>query len=439
MIEEKKWGDLIGDHRKARHFPNEMEELEKENPESIKVRKETASYVSQLISSLQDPYIPALRFQEFLSQPGWEEKTLAEIAGIKRGNGLSKSSIIKDGKNSCILYGELFTKYNTIINSVFSKTNETSTVTSKAGDILMPTSDVTPKGLAKASVISVDGVLLGGDMNIISPNSEAINSIFLAYSINYFSKKIIDKVSGSTVKHIYVSDLKDIPYEFPSLPEQQKIAEFFSALDECIELTADKVKLLKEQKQGYLKKIFNREFVFTDDNGKTYPEWEEKKLGEFSSIKTGKLDANAQVENGRYRFYTCAREYSMIDTYSFDTEALLVSGNGANVGYVHYYHGKFDAYQRTYVIQILDEYTKYVRYYLDFALPKRIHQDKNSGNMPYIVLDTLALMSIRLPAFPEQQKIAEFFSALDEQIELNENKLALLKEQKKGYLQGVFG
>ena len=66
-------------------------------------------------------------------------------------------------------------------------------------------------------------------------------------------------------------------------------------------------------------------------------------------MTTGKLDANAMVENGKYRFYTCAKDYYKINEYAFDTDALLISGNGANVGYIHHYEGKFNAYQRTYV------------------------------------------------------------------------------------------
>src|SRR5690606_33281709 len=80
-------------------------------------------------------------------------------------------------------------------------------------------------------------------------------------------------------------------------------------------------------------------------------DWEVKKLGEvIEKCTTGKLDANAMVENGDYRFYTCAREFYYINEYAFDDEALLISGNGANVGYIHYYKGKFNAYQRTYVL-----------------------------------------------------------------------------------------
>lgn len=176
---------------------------------------------------------------------------------------------------------------------------------------------------------------------------------------------------------------------------------------------------------------------FIDESHKIYPEWEAKKLGEIVTIRTGKLDANAQVENGAFRFYTCAKTYSMIDNYAFDTEALLISGNGAHVGYIHYYKGKFNAYQRTYVVEVPKADTKFIQYYLERHLKQRIEGEKNEGSMPYIVLGTLTEMPVSLPSLAEQQKIAEFFSALDERIALTADKVKLLKEQKAGYLQRI--
>ena len=82
-------------------------------------------------------------------------------------------------------------------------------------------------------------------------------------------------------------------------------------------------------------------------------EW--KKLGEVCNISTGKLNANVKVENGKYPFFTCNEIPSKIDTYSFDTTAILLSGNGSRIGHVNLYSGKFDAYQRTYVIEISEE------------------------------------------------------------------------------------
>ena len=98
--------------------------------------------------------------------------------------------------------------------------------------------------------------------------------------------------------------------------------------------------------------------------------WKTMKLGDVcTTITTGKLDANEMCQDGEYRFYTCAKSYYFIDTFAFDDEALLISGNGENVGYVHYYKVKFNAYQRTYVLLRFKESIHYVKYFLDQFFP----------------------------------------------------------------------
>ena len=163
-----------------------------------------------------------------------------------------------------------------------------------------------------------------------------------------------------------------------------------------------------------------------------------KYLGELCSITTGKLDANAMVENGKYPFFTCAEETFRIDEYAFDTEALLISGNGANLGYIHYYNGKFNAYQRTYVLDKFSVEVMYLKYYLETFLNQRINQEVNVGNTPYIVLSTLTKMKIKIPDILIQQRIVTTMKSLEEKL-LNEN-LALRKyeEQKKFLLSNMF-
>ena len=104
------------------------------------------------------------------------------------------------------------------------------------------------------------------------------------------------------------------------------------------------------------------------------------KLGDICQITTGKLDANAQVDNGIYPFFTCAEQPFKIDSFAFDTEALLISGNGANLGYINYYKGKFNAYQRTYVLDLFSENIQYIKWALKVLLPKRIAIEKSSSN-----------------------------------------------------------
>ena len=166
--------------------------------------------------------------------------------------------------------------------------------------------------------------------------------------------------------------------------------------------------------------------------------WEIKPLGELCEIATGKLDANAMVENGQYRFYTCAKNYYFIDDYAFDTDALLISGNGANVGYIHHYKGKFNAYQRTYVLDKFPESILFIKHYLDRNLHKRIFVEKKEGNTPYIVKSTLADMNIMLPHKDEQDKITECLSSLDELITIHGDRLDGLKDYKMGLMQQLF-
>ncbi len=166
--------------------------------------------------------------------------------------------------------------------------------------------------------------------------------------------------------------------------------------------------------------------------------WEVKRFGECCFITTGKLDANAMVENGQYRFYTCAKNYYFINCYAFDTEALLISGNGANVGYIHHYKGKFNAYQRTYILDKFDENILFIKYYLQHNLYKRISIEKKDGNTPYIVKSALTDMEVMLPHKDEQQKIADCLTSLDELISAEDEKLTALKEHKKGLLQNLF-
>jgi len=143
-------------------------------------------------------------------------------------------------------------------------------------------------------------------------------------------------------------------------------------------------------------------------------------------------------ENGKYRFYTCAKNYYHIDTYSFDTEALLISGNGAYVGYIHYYKGKFNAYQRTYVLDNFNENIFYIKTYLENFLAKRINAEKKEGNTPYIVLSTLTDMNIKIPSKNKQEQIININNELSNKIHYEELLLSKLQQLKKGLMQNMF-
>jgi len=108
--------------------------------------------------------VPKLRFPEFQNKEEWKGDELGNLASFFKGKGLAKSDIVPDGKNPCVHYGELFTNYSEVIKEVKSYTNISDGFKSEENDVLMPTSDVTPNGLAKASCIKLDEVILGGDI-----------------------------------------------------------------------------------------------------------------------------------------------------------------------------------------------------------------------------------------------------------------------------------
>ena len=369
--------------------------------------------------------VPNLRFPEFSGE--WSLEELKDIATLSKGSGISKDQL-SDSGNPCILYGELYTKYKSeIIREVVSKTDIDSfnLVQSKANDVIIPCSGEAAIEIATARCVTMDDILLGGDLNIIRLRDQ--DGGFFAYQLNGKRKVDIAKVAqGVSVVHLYGEHLKRVKVAYPSLMEQQKISSFLTLLDERI---ATQIKII-EKLESLIKGLCQKLFRF--DECTTYF------LGNICSITTGKLDANAMVENGKYPFFTCAEEVFNIDNYAFDTEALLISGNGANLGYIHYYNGKFNAYQRTYV---LDKFTidiNYIRLYLETFLKNRIEQEKNIGNTPYIVLGTLSKMKIKVPNILTQQKIVKALTSFKNK--LSNERLALKKyeEQKKYLLSNLF-
>ena len=244
-------------------------------------------------------------------------------------------------------------------------------------------------------------------------------------------------------KMISYQQFSEILIPYPPFAEQQKIADCLSSIDSYISLLSKKVEQLKVHKESLMQKMFPRKGqtvpdcrfpVFTQNK-----DWSIKKLNEVvGNIVTGKLDANAMVSNGRYRFYTCAKSFFYIDKYAFDTEALLISGNGAHVGYIHYYKGKFNAYQRTYVLSDFKCDVFFLKYFLEYSLPNRIKKEKKDGNTPYIVLSTLTDMPILLPEIEEQKRISKSLLLIDKLIDSNTDKVDWLKQQKIGLIQQLF-
>lgn len=139
----------------------------------------------------------------------------------EKGQPLKKDDMVDNGETPCIHYGELFTKYGPIINNVLSSTNVSPKKISKAGDILFPSSDVTPNGLARCSMLSIDNVILGGDIIILRPKDE-YNPSYISYAINQQTSQLLKRVNGGVVKHMSAKELKTVQIPIPPKNKQQE-------------------------------------------------------------------------------------------------------------------------------------------------------------------------------------------------------------------------
>ena len=174
-----------------------------------------------------------MRFPGFTDE--WKETTIGDVAKIEKGNGISKTQLSDEGEE-CILYGELYTKYKSeIIDEVYSKTGIDSTklTRSHVNDVIIPCSGESAEDIATARCVKKDGILLGGDLNIIRFDRQ--DGSFMSYQLNGKRKYDIARVAqGVSVVHLYPDHLKSVKIYLPQLEEQQTIVTLLSLIDERI-------------------------------------------------------------------------------------------------------------------------------------------------------------------------------------------------------------
>ena len=212
--------------------------------------------------------------KSFRPHPSWVIKQLGDMATFVKGRGLSKADLSRDGTRRCIHYGELFS-YGEHITDVLHGTDlEDDFVYSFANDVLMPTSDVTPNGLATASCLQRTGVILGGGILAIRVPEDVLDGVFLAYSIRHHRDQVMQLVTGTTVYHLYDRDMAKFRFPVPPLDEQRAIATALSDMDAeivALEQCREKTRAIKQgmMQQLLTGKIRLAESVETGDEGPT--------------------------------------------------------------------------------------------------------------------------------------------------------------------------
>lgn len=198
---------------------------------------------------------PDIRFKGFTE--AWEQRKLNDIAEFSKGSGYSKGDLTESG-TPIILYGRLYTKYETIISEVDTYVEaKDSSVYSKGGEVIVPASGETAEDIARAATVDKSGILLGGDLNVVMPN-KGVNSAFLAISISNGNsqRELAKKAQGKSVVHIHNEEIRNLIVPFPIKAEQNKIATYFSNLDHLITLHQRELEILKNLKKTCLKRMF---------------------------------------------------------------------------------------------------------------------------------------------------------------------------------------
>lgn len=199
--------------------------------------------------------VPEIRFPNFTDS--WEHRKLATIATFAKGRGYSKNDLTDRG-TPLILYGRLYTNYSSAIETVDTYAKPLiGSVYSKGGEVIVPASGETAEDIARASAVISKGFLLGGDLNIINPNSE-IDPVFLALQLSngYLKKELASKAQGKSVVHIHNSDLENLQIIYPSLVEQMKVSTCIRVFEHLITLHHRKTEELKKLKKALLQQMF---------------------------------------------------------------------------------------------------------------------------------------------------------------------------------------
>ncbi|WP_417511341.1 restriction endonuclease subunit S [Methylophaga sp.] len=187
----------------------------------------------------------------------WEIVTLGDICAFAKGAGLSKSEMDENATYPCIHYGQLFTGYGPLIGTVKSATENyrPNSVLSESNDILMPTSDVTPNGLATASCIKQDGVILGGDILVIRSKPRVLDGIFFSYLICIIRDRVMQLVTGSSVYQLFGSEMAKLLIARPASEEQEAIADVLCEMDDEIEALKQRLDKTRQLKQGMMQEL----------------------------------------------------------------------------------------------------------------------------------------------------------------------------------------
>lgn len=402
--------------------------------------------------------VPQMRFKEFedLSLNSLlETRRFDDVFIFSTGKSIKQNEASPEFQFPCVRYGELYHMYNEVINDVINRTNldKSELLMSRGDEILLPSAGEDPLDIGSASALTLENIAIGRTINILRPKKKnTYSQIFVSYYINQkLKRKIATLAKGSSISNVYNSDLKGLKINLPSLPEQQKIASFLSAVDEKIQQLTQKVALLEQYKKGVMQQLFSGELRFHDEDGKEYPDWEEKKLSEFCSFFSGGTPSrlNKNFYKGNIPFIGSGNIYDS-EVFSFISQEglknssskmvekgdLLYALYGANSGELAI--SKMDGAINQAILCIRNEECLEFLYFLLLNEKEKIVLKYLQGGQGNLSAEIIKNLRYSFPQKEEQQKIATFLASIDDKIEKVKQQVTETQSFKKGLLQQMF-
>lgn len=380
---------------------------------------------------------------------GWSPKRLGDVATFQKGAGLSKADLTPDGIYRCIHYGELFTSYGATIWMLLSGTMyDPGSPRSQANDVLMPTSDVTPSGLATASCIRTPGALLGGDILIIRPDPTALDGEFLAHSIRSNRRQILQLVSGTTVSHLHARDMANFTFLAPEVWEQRAIAAALGDVDALIASLDRLIAKKRDLKQAAIQQLLTGRTRLPGFSG----EWRTESIGGLATPSSAKNSAAESLP-----VLTCSKHLGFVDSlgyfknqvFSEDTSTYKLIRRG-EIGYPanHVEEGSIglqDIYDVALVSPIyivfsvsegVDSYflhrlLKLDSYRLVFKTATTSSVDRR-GSLRWRAFSQIV---VKIPPLPEQRAIAAVLADIDAEIDALQRRRDKTRALKQGMMQ----
>lgn len=399
---------------------------------------------------------PKLRFPEF--DGGWKEFSFKEIFNFSTGKNIKQKEAAPHFETPCVRYGELYYMYKEVISNIINYTNldKSELKFSEGDEILLPSAGEDPMDIGSASALTLKNVAIGRTINILKPkNKNVYSSIFASYYINQKLRiKISGLAKGVSISNVYNTDLQTLFIKLPSLPEQQKIADYLSTIDTKINLLEEKKAQLALYKKAMMQKLFSQEISFKDNNGNDFPEWEEKRLGDLL-IHVSKRNKDNVVQkvlsvSNTKGFISQEDQFENHRVASMDVTNYKIVKQGEfaynpsriNIGSIALLENfNIGIISPMYVVfKVKDDLNaNYFKCLIQLKSFNNNIKKWSSGSVRETLnFEDLSLFRYMIPSLPEQQKIADFLSAIDESITKVNEQISQNQSFKKAMLQQMF-